>query len=230
MKQEKLLLKSNKGGIMKHYFIDYENVHEGGLNGIDKIEPCSNVSILYSENCKAISLDIVEKATKNMIRIGAYKTVTGKNALDFQLSSLLGYVIGATGRDGDEFFIVSKDTGFDAVVDFWRQHEVQMSRICSLDGKIIAEPVKSPETPNKKETEVKTAKKKANPNIPQATKEELRKYLSEKEYSDEILRVVNSYKTRTAINNGFTQIFKSTSKAGAIYNKIKPLLKEKGKS
>ena len=72
-------------------------------------------------------------------------------------------------------------------------------------------------------------KKKETSDIQKATKEELLKYLAEKEYTDNILKIVNSYKTKTAINNGFIALYKDTTKAGIIYNKIKPLLKEKGK-
>ena len=96
---------------MKHYFIDFENVHSDGLKGIEEIETGSKVKIFYSENCKNISLEVIEKAAKNMVEINAYKAMVGKNALDFQLSSLLGYFIGIRSEETEEFVIVSKDTG-----------------------------------------------------------------------------------------------------------------------
>ena len=67
-----------------------------------------------------------------------------------------------------------------------------------------------------KQLSTKPKKKKATTDIPQATKEETLKYLSANEYSEEILKVVNSYKTRVAINNGFVNLFKDSSKAGMI--------------
>lgn len=207
---------------MKYYFVDYENVHGEGILHIDELESNVKIFFLYSENCKNISLDIIEKACKKDISIIAYKTGIGKNALDFQLSSLLGFVIGTTVKEQDEYIIVSKDTGFDCVVEFWKQRNCVISRICALGESEKPELLKQSST--------KPKKKKATTDIPQATKEETLKYLSANEYSEEILRVVNSYKTRVAINNGFVNLFKDSGKAGMIYNKLKPLLKEKGKT
>ena len=207
---------------MKYYFIDYENVHVEGVLHIDALEPNVKIFFLYSENCKNISLDIIEKACKKEIQIIAYKTGVGKNALDFQLSSLLGFTIGTTVKEQDEYIIVSKDTGFDCVVEFWRQRNCVVSRICALGENEKPELLKQSST--------KSKKKKTIVDIPQATKEELLFYLSANEYSEEILQVVNSYKTRIAINNGFIHLFKDTGKAGVVYNKLKPLLKEKGKT
>ncbi|MDE5824886.1 MAG: hypothetical protein K2H91_09450, partial [Lachnospiraceae bacterium] len=63
-----------------------------------------------------------------------------------------------------------------------------------------------------------------------ATKEELLQYLTEEEYSDKILEIFNSYKTRVAINNGLSKEFRDSQKSSAIYKKLKTLLKEKQKS
>ena len=241
---------------MKHYFIDYENVHDSGLNGIDKIDKDSIIYLLYSDVCKNVSIAFLEKVINKEIQVKLYKTETGKNALDFQLSSLLGYIIKQNEKQQEtkrffrkqtvieqpirhEYYIISKDQGFDAIVEFWKQRNVNVLRVHNLAGDVtVPVPVKKVQLPIKKKEpvkpvvkkpEAKLQKKKTPPNIPHATKEELRRYLSEKEYSDEILNVVNSYKTKMAINNGFTHIFKDTGKAGVIYNKLKPLLKEKGR-
>ena len=213
---------------MKHYFIDFENVHSDGLKGIETLEKFSNINILYSDNSKSMSLEVIEKAAKNNVKINAYKIVAGKNALDFQLSSYLGYFIGITESVDCEFFIVSKDTGFDCVVEFWNDRGIKISRIHSLMGESFPEPAKEEKKVTVTQSKA-TTKKKASTTATQTTEEELREYLSDKEYTDEILRIVNQYKTRMAINNGLTALYKSTNRAGAIYNKIKPLLKEKGK-
>ena len=51
----------------------------------------------------------------------------GNNALDFQLCTDLGYRVHDIG-DG-EFIIVSNDTGYDAVVRFWKKRGVNVKRI-----------------------------------------------------------------------------------------------------
>lgn len=55
-------------------------------------------------------------------------------------------------------------------------------------------------------------------------------YLTEEEYSDKILEIFNSYKTKVAINNGLSKEFRDSQKSSAIYKKLKVLLKEKHKS
>ncbi len=50
----------------------------------------------------------------------------GSNALDFQLVSYLGYELCADRTK--EMIIVSKDTGFDAVVHFWQERGMQVKK------------------------------------------------------------------------------------------------------
>ena len=170
------------------------------------------------------------------VQIRLFKTGTGKNALDFQLSSLLGYVIKENEGYEDEFIIVSRDTGFDAVLEFWKNRGIKLSRVHDVVGNVqTKEAVKTVKTVKAVVTPAKTVsapvkRKTPEKQIQKATKDELGKYLTPEEYSDEILKIVNSYKTRTAINNALSKHFKYSEKSGAIYKKLKPLLKEKGKT
>ena len=50
----------------------------------------------------------------------------GKNGLDFQMVSYLGYLIKTAPKS--EYIIVSNDTGFDAVVKFWSDREIEVCR------------------------------------------------------------------------------------------------------
>lgn len=207
---------------MKHYFIDFENVHCDGFAGIEEIDKDVIIYLLYTDTCKNISLDVLEKVIEKEIRIKMYKTETGKNALDFQLSSLLGYTIKEHEGMEDEYFIISKDTGYDAVVEFWKHRDIKIFRAHDISGNITAqEPVKKETSPDKK---------KKSADISKATKEEVLQYLAVKDYSDAILNIVNSFKTKSAISNGLNKMFKDGKKSSAIYKKLKPLLKEKGKT
>lgn len=103
---------------MKTYLVDFENVKSKGLVGIDKLTADDNVIIFYSENSDTISFEmhcLVMKAKANVeymkVRVG------GKNALDFQLSTLLGYIV-AKGNN-THVFVISGDKGFDKLHDFW---------------------------------------------------------------------------------------------------------------
>ena len=101
------------------YFIDYENVAKAGLKGIDELSRKDAVYIFYSAYSNSLTFHEHESLmnTKAEIEYFDVRTV-GKNALDFQLSSYIGYVIGQD--ENIVCYIVSKDNGFANVVNFWR--------------------------------------------------------------------------------------------------------------
>lgn len=220
---------------MNYYFIDYENVHADGFTGAENLGENDVVCVLYTEQSKAFSLELVEKIARQHARLESYKAGTGaKNSLDFQLASYLGYMIAKCEGKGDCFYIVSKDTGFNHLVDFWAERSVTVKRVPNFAGEekelkaaAAAETVEEEPKPKAK-PKAKGKSKVSDSN--KATKEELLQYLTEEEYSDKILEIFNSYKTRVAINNGLSKEFRDSQKSSAIYKKLKGLLKEKQKS
>ena len=202
---------------MTHYFIDFENVHSEGLKGISEIEQGAVIYLLYTETCKNISLDILESADTRGIKIHPLKVAVGsKNALDFQLSSLLGYFIGTNKpNEEDKFVIISNDTGYDVVIKFWEKRKVKI-----LKSSNFSESKKMPI--DKKQKTVK--------GIKQTTEQELLSYLPKDGFFDDILNIINSYKTKQAINNGISKLCKDSKMSGTIYKKLKPLFSEKDKT
>ena len=80
---------------MNLYLIDYENVTETGLSGTNELTADDHVIVFYSAQIKNISfekhVEIAQcPATFEYIKIQK----TGKNYLDFQLSTYLGFLIG----------------------------------------------------------------------------------------------------------------------------------------
>lgn len=103
---------------MKTYLVDFENVKSKGLSGIDRLTEEDHVIIFYSENSDTISFEMHCLVMKTKAQVDYMKVrVGGKNALDFQLSTLLGYLV-AKG-DNTHLFIISNDKGFDKLHDFW---------------------------------------------------------------------------------------------------------------
>ena len=144
---------------MNIYLIDYENVNEQGLRGVDSLADGDMVNIFYSKNIKTIPFErSLELARSKAAVESVLIRKTGKNYLDFQLTTLLGYLI--CKFDGAAFFIISKDTGFDSTVDFWKERNVEISRKTSIadDGKEEKEEQKK--APEKKAPEKKTSERK----------------------------------------------------------------------
>jgi hypothetical protein len=103
---------------MKIYLIDFENVHSEGMQGVDNLTEEDEVVIFYSQNADSISFDVLHKLMFCKAKLNYFKIRRGgKNALDFQLSTYLGYR--TLTNPQAEFYIISKDAGFDFVIDFW---------------------------------------------------------------------------------------------------------------
>ena len=114
---------------MAYYLIDYENVKNDGFDGIDQISENNQVFVFYSENSKTITFDTMDKIHRSKASIYYQKVMAGtKNALDFQLSSYLGYLIGNNGAD-QEYFIVTKDMGYKCLIDFWSKNLTKVAII-----------------------------------------------------------------------------------------------------
>lgn len=112
---------------MNYYFVDYENVKDEGLGGVEFLDENDRVIVFYSQQACNLSferhLEIMKSpAAFEYLRIGR----TGKNYLDFQLSTYLGYLIAS--EEPEQIVIVTRDTGYDSVVDFWRARDVRIVR------------------------------------------------------------------------------------------------------
>lgn len=195
--------------VLNHYLIDFENVGGNGIKNLTGMTGEDVVDVFYSEKCRNIPLDIIRDITKQNIMIAYHKVHVGeKNALDFQLSSYLGYLIGYENKPTN-YYIVSNDRGYDCLCAYWKNKKKRVKRIGSV------EPV------NKE--------KNNSPSQNHATLKEIRTLVGEKNKPEEVLKIFNQHKTKVAIHNGLVKIFRDTKRARAIYKKLKPPLETKHK-
>ena len=182
------------------YLIDYENVNEGGLNGIETLTQDDTLIIFYNETQK-LSMDIhrlLEKAVckKDYVKVNK----SAKNYLDFQLSTYLGYLV-AKNKDV-KFKIISKDTGFDAVINFWKGRQTKIERNNDL---------------TKNSVELLRSQ------VDEALKNS---HIDFKVNVNELVDMIMYYKTKTNLNKGIMKKY-SSEETGKIYAAIKPLIKDK---
>lgn len=110
------------------YLIDSENVNDAWVKLLPTLEKRDRIIIFYTENSPHFTVDSARVITEHKDKDVTWKKCfAGKNALDFQLVSQMGYLIGKYPQDG--YAIMSNDTGFDAAVKFWLQEGVSVSRI-----------------------------------------------------------------------------------------------------
>lgn len=104
------------------YLIDYENVGMKGLNGIGQLGENDKVYIFYGKNAGSVSFETLEQIINSPAKVNCLRALkSAKNYLDFQLVTFSGFLVAHL--DDKEYKIISKDTGFDAVVDFWNARQ-----------------------------------------------------------------------------------------------------------
>lgn len=203
---------------MTYYLIDYENVHVSGLNGLSSLKEDDKVVIFYSDNSDSLTFGLHKKLMNALCEVIYQKVETGtKNALDFQLSSYLGYIINENkNKPENKFFIVTKDNGFSVLVSYWKKKNISIEIINSISGN------KNPVTVVVPKVVAKTAPPAENP-------EEIQKavsgVISDKPDIDFVVSIIKKSKTRTAISNQLNQHFKDGAKVHEIYTAIKPFIK-----
>ena len=102
------------------YLVDFENVTSAGISGIQRLTKEDKVYIFYTVNAANMSFAAQLNLLSSPAEVIYYNVSSGgKNALDFQLSSFLGYLI----SKGEEksFCIISNDKGFEYVKSFWER-------------------------------------------------------------------------------------------------------------
>lgn len=100
------------------YLIDYENVSNAGLSGYEFLTSQDVLYLFYSDAARNIRKQISLKIFDPSMDIHLYKLKTPrKNAIDFYIASKLGELVEK--QHITKAAIVSKDQGFQSVVDFW---------------------------------------------------------------------------------------------------------------
>lgn len=195
---------------MAIYLIDYENTKN--LIGVNNLSADDNIIIFYSQNANTLSFDIHQEIMSSKAKI-EYKCVDvgARNALDFQLSSYLGYLIKENENSvNNRYFIVSKDTDFSLVKSFWKKEKsIDIQIVSNLAGKVQNEDFDDKNSYKKIETLLK--------------KSELK--LSDKNVK-EIIAILKKNKTTLTINNSLNKLLQDSKKNGSDTKNFKAVYKK----
>ena len=110
----------------KVYLVDTENVGTAWKDILPQKSSKDVIILFYTEHSPGISymdLNVIREYPMSFDIILCYH---GKNGLDFQMISYLGYLIKTAPKT--EYVIISNDTGYDAAVKFWRDREIEVCR------------------------------------------------------------------------------------------------------
>ena len=119
------------------FLIDYENVGNAGMKGCYYLGASDHIIIFYSESKRNMERRILEDIVNSGCVFEACKLCKkGKNALDFYIASRVGEMFG--GGYAEITVIVSRDTGFLSVRDYWDKRAVHKRKVllanCVEDG------------------------------------------------------------------------------------------------
>ena len=204
--------KAKKDAPRRIFLVDFENVKSAGLNGILGLTEDDTVCFFYSENAETMTFGLHRRLTETKANVQYQKVEVGvKNALDFQLSSYLGYVVSqnmAAGLEHVTYYIVTNDRGFACLKTYWKKRSVEVNIVSEItvgvQGDVTTkEPVKD---------ELTLA---------------VEKVVTDTAAVPFIVKCINHYKTKSGVNNALMKEFKDAKKAGEIYSAIKPLIKDK---
>ncbi|MGN1412247.1 MAG: PIN domain-containing protein [Oscillospiraceae bacterium] len=123
---------------MKVFLIDYENVNKDGLKGINSLDCNSNVIVFYNNNC-TIPINLMLQLQQSSIKFEWIElTESGENALDFQITTYLGYIIArfqSLNCINNEIYIISKDNGYNSAIKFVKsKFDVTVKKYTSIEN------------------------------------------------------------------------------------------------
>ena len=135
---------------MNYFLVDYENVNASGLKGVSGLSEEDTVVIFYSEKAETLTFGLHRRLNESKATISFQRVQTGvKNALDFQLCTYLGYLVGQNAQSPAVYYIVSADQDYALICSYWTRRKVNVSLISEISA--TAAPADSvptvPETP-----------------------------------------------------------------------------------
>ncbi|MBR2999915.1 MAG: hypothetical protein IKF39_02870 [Oscillospiraceae bacterium] len=177
--------------------VDFENVDERGLKGVETLRETDRL-IIFHNGTNKMTFGMHKRLAESRCRTEYIELKkNGRNALDFQLTTYLGYLIAQ--NPSERFEIISGDIGFDAVVDFWTERGVQI------------------------EKKSKTSRDEVESKLEELFEAHPVDFAVNMK---DLAEMIDRYKTKNGLNNAIMKIYGS-EKTGKINSVIRPLTKDK---
>ena len=123
-----------------YFLIDYENVRNLGMRGAEYLLPADYVIVFYSKSTPSMEQLYLDQIKNSGCGFEACELLTQrKNGLDFYIATRVGELFGQ--ERCQNAVIVSNDTGFQSVRDFWQERSGTKHRVAlssTIEHGIIA--------------------------------------------------------------------------------------------
>lgn len=201
---------------MNYFLVDYENVNAAGLKGVASLSEEDTVVIFYSDKAETLTFGLHRRLNESKATISFQRVQTGvKNALDLQLCTYLGYLVGQNAQSPAAYYIVSADQDYTLVCSYWTRRKVNVSLIPEISANAAPMDSNSPPTVSA-------------PAIEEI--ETLLKVLLPEKYKDclhAVAEIVRRCKTKQAVSGELVRVFHQgadNSVPSEIYQSIKSIL------
>lgn len=155
------------------YLVDTENINTCWINIFKRMDRQDQMMLFYTENTPYLSYEYMNDLLRLERKPEMIRCKTGRNALDFQLVSHLGYLIHTDKTR--EYVIVTKDKAYSVVAEYWTEKGFQVE--CCTPEQL--EKMQEPENDAAKENEPQNSKEES------TQKESAKKETAQKENSEE---------------------------------------------
>lgn len=239
------------------FFIDFENVHNAGLSNLKGLTKDDLFYIFYTVNAESITLDNLNLLNKSCCKYDLIKVPAGSQSLDMHLISFVGYAIGIHGKKYN-YVVISKDKDYDNIISFWEKKcGISIKRQTSINVISAKTIITSPNanSNNKgsiiKEHSTETSLQNNEPqnsicsqivpnqtldkNLESDIEHDIEKILISSGYSQNLVdgvkkEILDCSKEEITLNSFHNKLMKLTEDYHAIYELIKPLIKNHIKS
>lgn len=111
----------------KTYLVDTENIGSTWKVLLPDKQTKDQIILFYTENSPNISYTDLQDIIKYPDSFELIKCNTGRNGLDFQLVSYLGFLLKSSPKT--DYIILSNDSGYDPACTFWSEKGYSVSRV-----------------------------------------------------------------------------------------------------
>ncbi len=209
------------------YLIDFENVHDSGINNPESLNQNDCIYIFYTNGNDKLSTSTVDGLNKSGCQYELISVPSGDQSLDMHLVSFLGFLIGKHISEDISFIIVSKDKDYDNIIEYWiREFDIDIKKqeklfITKKEKPVVNQP-KNIQGKTKKAASATNANAKLNKDIQQ----EVSKFYSGKtpnEVASIVIKHITDSRPLNGIHNELRQTYSLYSE---IYILVKPIVEK----
>ena len=111
----------------KVYLVDTENIGSAWIKLLELVTKQDDLILFYTEHSPAVSYQDLQRVLEYTDRFEFIHCYAGRNGLDFQLVTYLGYLLKSAPKT--DYVVVSNDMGFDTVIKFWTERDKRVTRL-----------------------------------------------------------------------------------------------------